>query len=90
MRPTGVAPGEPSVLLPLCCGPNELRNNLRGLLTRWNHLDLRARKVQQILLQEIGLSSDQSSLTLVRLGARTGLRNLELLVGNPLSARRPR
>jgi hypothetical protein len=45
MRPLDVAPGEPSVWLPLCYGPNELRNNLRGLLTRWTHLNLRVRNV---------------------------------------------
>jgi hypothetical protein len=45
MRPAGVAPGEPSVCLPLCCGPNELRSDHRGLLTRWNHSNLRVRKV---------------------------------------------
>ena len=32
-----VAPGEPSVCLPLCCDPNEFRNSNRGHLTRWNH-----------------------------------------------------
>jgi hypothetical protein len=37
--------GEPFVSLPLCCDPNGLRNNHRGLLTRWNHLNLRARRV---------------------------------------------
>src|SRR5262249_35628881 len=39
------APEEPFVCLPLCCGPNESRNNYRGLLVRWNHSDLRVTKV---------------------------------------------
>jgi hypothetical protein len=38
-----VAPGEPSVCLPLCCDPNLFRNNYRGQLTRWNHRNLRVR-----------------------------------------------
>src|SRR5580704_19252743 len=44
MRPAEVAPGEPSVCLPLCCGPNERHSNRRGLLTRWYHCDLRVQR----------------------------------------------
>jgi len=42
--PRRVAPEEPFVRLPLCCGPNESHNNHRGLLIRWNHLNLRVTK----------------------------------------------
>jgi len=82
MRPTGVTPGEPSAWLPLCCGPNELRNNLRCLLTRWNHLNLRVRKgaVKSWSKKLDCQASNQSDV--VRMGELC-LRNLELLVGHP-------
>jgi hypothetical protein len=44
MRPARAAPCEPFVLMPLRHAPNERRNDLRGHLTRWKHLDLRANK----------------------------------------------
>src|ERR1700692_1277807 len=44
MRPAEIAPGEPSVCLPLCCDPNVRRSNHRGHLTRWYHCDLRVQQ----------------------------------------------
>jgi hypothetical protein len=40
-----VAPENPFLCLPRCCGPNESRNNCRGLLPRRNHSRLRVTKV---------------------------------------------
>jgi hypothetical protein len=40
-----VAPENPFLCLPLCCGPNESHYNCHGLLTRRNHSHLRVTKV---------------------------------------------
>jgi hypothetical protein len=62
MRPAEIAPGEPSVCLPLCCDPNERRSNHRGHLTRWYHCDLRVQQgYTEILDQWVGLSRNQSA-----------------------------
>jgi hypothetical protein len=58
MRPAKVAPGETSVLLPLCGAPNGSRSSHRGPLTRWKHADLRVTKVTRKILV---LRSEMSS-----------------------------